>query len=200
MSQARWAEDTARALLEPALPRRWAHTQSVADRARDLAPILGADADLLTAAAWLHDIGYAPELRGTGFHPLDGARYLRDAGASRTLCRLVAHHSYAVIEAAERGMARLLLKEFAPLPGQLLDSLTYCDMVTGPDGQRVSVEYRLAEAGARYGPDDPVSRSLSRAAPMLTAAVARVAGQLAVAGSELGPVRGRLAPALVLAG
>ncbi len=31
----------------------------------------------LVAAAYLHDIGYAPELAITGFHPLDGARHLR---------------------------------------------------------------------------------------------------------------------------
>ena len=36
--------------------------------------------DDLVAAAWLHDIGYAPELVETGFHPLDGARYLRREG------------------------------------------------------------------------------------------------------------------------
>jgi HD superfamily phosphodiesterase len=34
--------------------------------------------DLLEAAAWLHDIGYSPEIAVSGFHPLDGARYLRD--------------------------------------------------------------------------------------------------------------------------
>jgi hypothetical protein len=28
--------------------------------------------------AGLHDIGYSPELADMGFHPLDGARYLRD--------------------------------------------------------------------------------------------------------------------------
>ena len=56
-----------------------AHVQGVAARARGLAPVLGADADLLEAAAWLHDIGYAPGLAATGLHQLDGARYLRDA-------------------------------------------------------------------------------------------------------------------------
>jgi len=36
------------------------HVQGVAARARVLAPVLGADADLLEAAVWQHDIGYAP--------------------------------------------------------------------------------------------------------------------------------------------
>ena len=55
-----WAEQLARELLQGSLPRRWAHVQGVATRACSLAPVLGADADLIEAAAWLHDIGYAP--------------------------------------------------------------------------------------------------------------------------------------------
>ena len=64
----------AQALLQEPLPRRWAHVQGVAARALSLAPVLGADAGLLEAAAWLHDIGYAPGLAVTGLHALDGAR------------------------------------------------------------------------------------------------------------------------------
>src|SRR5215472_282179 len=114
---ASWAEHLARALLQEPLPRRWAHVQGVATRARSLAPILGADADLLQAAAWLHDIGYAPSLAVTGLHALDGARYLRDARhADAMLCRLVAYHSCAIIEASERGLADVLRSEFDPAP------------------------------------------------------------------------------------
>ena len=36
--------------------------RGVAARARTLKPSLGADAELFVAAAWLHDIGYLPEL------------------------------------------------------------------------------------------------------------------------------------------
>ena len=106
---ASWAEHLARELLQEPLPRRWAHVQGVAARARSLAPVLGADAELLEAAAWLHDIGYAPGLAVTGLHQLDGARYLRDAQhADAMLCRLVAHHSCAIVEAGERGLADVL--------------------------------------------------------------------------------------------
>src|SRR5262245_41246668 len=59
MTLADWAETTARDLLADPLPRRWAHTQGVAATARTLASLLGADAGLLLAAAWLHDIGYS---------------------------------------------------------------------------------------------------------------------------------------------
>src|ERR1700733_3431594 len=107
-----WAAILPRTLLEGSLPRRWAHVQGVAARARSLAPALGADAGLVEAAAWLHDIGYLPELARTGLHGLDGARYLRDVQhADPMLCRLVAHHSFAVIEAEERGLADVLCGE-----------------------------------------------------------------------------------------
>ena len=172
MRRADWAEETARKLLAIPLPRRWAHTQGVAVQARTLAPILGGNADLLEAAAWLHDIGYSPDLAAIGFHPLDGARHLRDhERADGMLCRLVAHHSCAAIEAEERGLAGELSREFSPPPPDLADALTYCDMTTGPDGQSVSVDWRLAEVKNRYGPQHIVSRSIRRSAPLLTEAV-----------------------------
>src|SRR6185312_6053015 len=138
---ASWAQQHARALLQGPLPRRWAHVQGVAARARSLAPVLGADTGLLEAAAWLHDVGYAPGLVTTGLHQLDGARYLRDAQhADAVLCRLVAHHSCAIVEAGERGLAEVLALEFEPAPQELSDALTYCDLPTSPDGELVPVE------------------------------------------------------------
>ena len=126
MSKADWAAEVARKLLEVPLPRRWAHVQGVAAQARSLAPILGDDADLLEAAAWLHDIGYSPELADTGFHPLDGARYLRDVEhADAVLCRLVANHSCAILEAEERGLADVLSSEFPSPDTKLNDALAY---------------------------------------------------------------------------
>jgi putative nucleotidyltransferase with HDIG domain len=146
MRQADFAEEIARKLLEIPLPRRWQHTQGVAARARSLAPILGDDADLIEAAAWLHDIGYSPEIAATGFHPLDGARYLRDVQhADDVLCRLVANHSRAIVEAEQRGLADDLRHEFPPAGPTLDDALIYCDMTTTPDGRPVSVQERLSE-------------------------------------------------------
>ena len=177
------AGQLARALLQESLPRRWAHVQGVAARARSLAPVLGADADPLEAAGWLHDIGYAPGLAATGFHPLDGARYLRDAQPAGTLlCRLVAHHSCAIIEAEERGLADVLSLEFEPAPQALSSVLTYCDMTTSPDGQLVPVERRLAEIHRRYGQGHLVSRSIQRATPMILRAVEQVQDRAARSG------------------
>ena len=172
---ASWAEHLGHALLHDGLPRRRAHVQGVAARARGLAAVLGADADLLEAAAWLHDIGYAPSLATTGLHQLDGARYLRDAQhADAMLCRLVAHHSCAIIEAGERGLADVLSREFEPAPDALSSVLTFCDMTTSPDGEIVPVEQRLAEIQDRYGAGHLVSRSIQRATPMILRAVQQV--------------------------
>jgi HD domain len=175
MSKADWAAEQARKLLEVPLPRRWAHVQGVAAQARSLAPILVDDADLLEAAAWLHDIGYSPELTDTGFHPLDGARYLRDVEhADAVLCALVANHSCAVIEAEERGLADILSSEFpAPTPF-LADALAYCDMTTTPDGHRVSMDERISEIRERYGPDSIVTRFTYKAEPLLMSSVRQI--------------------------
>ncbi len=170
-----WAEDLARDLLAATLPRRWAHVQGVAARARSLAPVFAADHGMLEAAAWLHDIGYLPGLAGTGLHALDGARYLRDVQhATPMLCRLVAYHSGAVIEAEERDLAGVLSREFEPPPRPLADALTFCDMTTSPDGEPTSVDRRLAEIRHRYGPGHLVSRSIRRATPMILRAVSEV--------------------------
>jgi predicted hydrolase (HD superfamily) len=66
------------------------------------------------AAAWLHDIGYALELVETGFHPLDGARYLRRVGVDGQVVNLVAYHSCAQTEADVRGPGAELAAEFSP--------------------------------------------------------------------------------------
>ena len=172
---ASWAEHLARALLQESLPRRWAHVQGVAARVCGLVPVLGPDVDLLEAAAWVHDIGYAPRLTLTGLHQLDGARYLRDAQhADALLCRLVAHHSCAIVEAGERGLADILSREFKPAPDALSSVLTFCDMTTSPDGEPVPAEQRLAEIQDRYGPGHLVSRSIQRATPMILRAVKQV--------------------------
>jgi hypothetical protein len=140
-----------------------------------LTPVLGADSDLLHAAGWLHDIGYAPGLAVTGLHALDGARHLRDVHqAGAMLCRVDAHDSCAIVEADERGLADVLGLEFEPAPHVLSGVLTYCDMTTSPDGELVPVDRRLAEIHHRYGPGHLVSRSIQRPRPMILRAAEQV--------------------------
>ena len=176
------ARSLAEQLLAEELPRRWAHTQGVARRARSLAVQFGDDADLVECAAWLHDVGYGPAIAVTGFHPLDGARYLRDVvAADAILCELVAHHSRATIEAEERGLASQLIDEFGPADRHtgLLDSLTACDMTTSPDGGLVLVENRVAEILRRYRREDLVHRAVTRSRGSLIEASRRVLGAVA---------------------
>ena len=90
---------------------------------------------------------------------LDPTRYLRDTQhADAILCRLVAHHSCAIIEAVARGLADILSYEFDPAPVVLASVLTCCDMTTSPDGEHVPVEQRLAEIHERYGSGHLVGR------------------------------------------
>ncbi|MFH9269027.1 HD domain-containing protein [Streptomyces sp. NPDC017546] len=173
--------EVAQAELSGPLPRRWAHTQGVTERAIEVREVLGVDADLLLAAAMLHDVGYAPRLAVTGFHPLDGARFLRDEhGADERLVRLVANHSFALLEAKERRLRDELASEFPLLEEPMLvDALVYCDMTTTPDGDRTTAQDRVAEIRSRYGDDSVVGRFIRRAAPEIFASVERVEAALA---------------------
>ncbi|MFE7129744.1 HD domain-containing protein [Streptomyces sp. NPDC057638] len=184
-----WAYALSESLLSEPLPRRWAHSLGVAQRARLLRPILGDDAGLLEAAAVLHDIGYAPSIATTGFHPLDGARFLRHRqNADERLTSLVAHHSCALLEAEEHGLRHDLETEF-PLehPG-LRDALIFCDMTTTPDGKRTAPAARLEEIVQRYGPDTIVGRFIQRATPELRAAVTRIERRTAETASSGQPM------------
>jgi hypothetical protein len=146
----------------------------VARRAEQLAAQLALTepaGELLVAAAWLHDIGYSPPI-ATGFHPIDGARYLRRFGAPEPVCCLVANHSGAAVEAEVRGRSAELAG-FPALGGVIDDALTCADMETSSTGTHLSVRARVAEILARYRPGDAVHTAVSRSAPQLIAAVER---------------------------
>ncbi|MFC0526254.1 HD domain-containing protein [Phytohabitans kaempferiae] len=176
------ARGLAGALLAEELPRRWSHVQAVGAKAAQVSVVLEeSDRDVLVAAAWLHDVGYAAPLAGTGFHPLDGARWLRSRGLDDRVACLVAHHTCALLEADERGLAEELAAEFECEESATADALWYCDATTGPDGQDLNVLDRLDEIRARYGPDALVTRFIDRAQPQIVGAVQRTAKRLAEA-------------------
>ncbi len=134
--------------------------------------VAGSDADLLETAAVLHDVGYAPDVARTGLHPLDGAVFLAEAGAPDRLVNLVAHHSYARLEAQMRGLEHELA-QFEDEQGPVSDALWYCDQTTSPAGEPVTAQARVAEIEQRYGPGHLVTRVVTEAAPELLAAVER---------------------------
>jgi len=167
-------EEAARCLTS--LPRRWAHVQTVGLVAESLVAD-GSIPSIVAPAAWLHDIGYAPTVKTTGLHPLDGARYLREHGWPEDVVRLVAHHTGAAVEAEERGLGAELA-EFAEPEARALDALCLADLTTDPDGRRVTVDARLEEILSRYPDGDPVNRAVTRSARTLRAAAARAASRL----------------------
>ncbi len=126
------------------------------------------EATLLVAAATLHDLGYAPTVAATGFHPLDGGLHLRSLGLSERLASLVAHHSEAELLAAGHGVGNLC-GHFPREDSLVADALVYADMHSAPDGRVVRAEERLEDIARRR--PDPVEELRAQ---RLRAAMARV--------------------------
>ena len=170
-----WAATEAERLLSP-LGDRWSHVRAVGERAGDVGAILDQeDRHYLVAAAYLHDIGYTPDLQRTGLHQLDGARYLRSLGVERLAC-LVAHHSEARFEIRLRGFGEELAA-YKREESWVSDALTYCDLTTGPTGRPMTFEDRVAEVEQRYGAGEIVD-ALRQATPYLLGAIERTEDRL----------------------
>lgn len=172
------ASEVAATKLASSLPRRWVHVRAVAAKA-DRVRRATRSPETLVAAAWLHDVGYAPDIADTGLHSLDGARWLLRGGWDYEIAGLVANHSCALYEAQERGLGDVLAQEFPRQRSAAADALWFADMTTGPDGQDLTVQERLDEIRRRYGPDDVVTRFWRRAEPELLEAVQRTERRLA---------------------
>ena len=161
-----------------AVPDRLAHSEGVARRAQFLTlTVEPHQARLLVAAAWLHDIGYAPGLRDTGFHPLDGARHLRAIGWPPSICNLLAHHSGARFVARVRKLDREL--DAYPFSEDVVsDALTVADQTTGMHGETMLPEERMRDMLERHGPDSANTLAHPQREPYLRAAAGRVARRL----------------------
>jgi hypothetical protein len=139
---------------------RFEHTWAVArqaERSRHLLPPPWRDA--LVDAAWLHDVGYAPEISSYAFHPLDGACFLASEGWPGEVCRLVAWHTRAGTEAALRGLTPELEELFRPPPARAQAVLAWADLTSTPEGGRCTAAERLAEILERYPADSVVARA-----------------------------------------
>ncbi|GGN18569.1 metal-dependent phosphohydrolase, HD subdomain protein [Lentzea pudingi] len=158
--------------------------QGVAKRTWAAQSIITAEEfDLVEAAAFAHDLGYAPGVNRTGFHALDGAVYLSGIGAPSRLCALVAHHSCAYLEAELRGMSANLAA-WPDEGGIVRDILWWADMTTAPDGTTTNVHDRIDEIQKRYGSEDLVTFFALQARPELVAAVERTEERLRLAGVD----------------
>lgn len=142
-----------------ATPAMVAHAAVISSRAGEVAARLGLDdddQDLCAAVGLVHDIGKAERVRDTGFHQIDGARYVEPTLGLR-VAGLVAHHSGASTEAKMRGIEM-------PYPREQSDVaavLDYCDLTTLPSGRPISPEERRADIDVRHGAENPGPRALS---------------------------------------
>jgi putative nucleotidyltransferase with HDIG domain len=177
------AADLATELLRT-VGTRFAHTRMVASQATIVCDQLDEPwKSALVPAAWLHDIGYSQELARTGFHPLDGARYLRDGGWPPEVCRLVAWHTGAGVEADLRRLRAPLDDEFEPPVPRAAAAMAWADLTSSPSGELCSPQERLDEILHRYPPGSLVYRAVS---------VSRA--QLLAAANEVDTMVGRLQP------
>lgn len=152
---------------------RWEHVRTAGSTAARLSVLFDEhEAALLVAAATLHDIGYAPAIAHTGFHPLDGAYHLQALGLPPRLVSLVAHHSEAEMLGPQQGVHDLG-ERFYREQSLLADALVYADMHSAPDGRPIQAEYRLADIARRK--PDPVEQVRAR---RLRAAMSRVGAAL----------------------
>lgn len=154
---------------------RLAHSLSVGQRTSRFAQHLNAaERQALSAAGYLHDIGYSEQCIDTGWHPLDGARWLQHNGWGRHICQLVAWHSCGWYEARIRGLDHVTEAEFGPpLTTTVADALTATDLTTGPTGDSLSFNDRIANIRQRYRPDDIVIRALGAAETRMREALDR---------------------------
>lgn len=173
--------DVARMLAEVligGLGDRWVHTIGVAQRAEELSvTVESAEREVLIVAAWLHDVGYSPALRVTGFHPLDGAMYLHQRGWPNRVCALVGHHSGARFVARALGLDQALSR-YPYEQSCVSDALTLADQTTGPQGQGMSIDERMAEMLIRHGDDSVHAKIHHLREPQLRAAAERVQRRL----------------------
>ncbi len=160
-----WREDHAVRLVKELPIDRQNHIQEVVSRAKRFQassniPQLGN----LPLAAWFHDVGYAPSIRTTGFHPLDGAAYLAASEAPEELIGAVFSHTGAFGEAPSYHDAAPFYSQYdaSTFRNPLADALTYCDLHSDPCGNPVTPTERLQEIVKRYGPDHPVSENINR--------------------------------------
>jgi hypothetical protein len=178
------AESTASNLLG-AVGTRLAHSISVAHQASIVAPMLAAPWNAaLVPAAWLHDVGYAPDLRLTDFHPLDGARWLRANGWQTEVCCLVAWHTRAETEAEMRMLLTEMGNEFPKPPYHARVALVWADLTSSPLGVPCTAAHRIDEILGRYPETSIVHRATVANRSALLADAAEVESMLSVIGDS----------------
>jgi HD superfamily phosphodiesterase len=121
----------------------------------------------LELAALLHDIGRAIDPDDAEPHAFVGARYLDGLGLHE-VASLVAHHSGAKLEAADRDMTDLDV--WPEVDRELLLLLNYADRTVNAKGESVTVLQRRADIAERRGENSPSIRRFDALLPSLVLA------------------------------
>ena len=154
--------------------RRLKHVLEVARRVKETATTLSEagkaeiDVDLAYRSALLHDIGYAEGLIDTGFHPIDGARYLEKAGFP-DIASFIVCHSNSPEQAVIKGLPEIDISE-----NLIADLITYWDVQVMQGGECVPYAERLADIKERHGVDSAVWKAHQLASARIEAVMAKI--------------------------
>ena len=149
-----------------------AQVRRCAEQLRSNLPGCSIDPDMAYCAALLHDVGYVPDLRVSGFHPKDGADFLRSRGFG-DLAELIEGHGCSPEEAALLGHPAV-----TPAPHLIAKLITYWDMRVKQGGAIVTYSERLQDILFRYGESSVVGRANLAAQSRLEAIAREVEGLL----------------------
>ena len=171
-------------------PNRRDHILAVSDYCREVGdlvsenhPELGCDSDLTERAGLVHDIGYLPEVQSfvrsskvykdTGWHPIDGANFLRLRGEQELAQYIEGHGNSLEVAVAEH------LPLFEPSGHIIAKIVTFCDSQTGPTGERISYSERLKDIAARHGAQSVAVKAHFAAQPRVSKIIEEISGLIA---------------------
>jgi HD superfamily phosphodiesterase len=143
-------------MLKSGLKNRYRHTIAVSLLMREKSKEIGLcpiEAEIL---GLVHDLGYCDDFSITGFHPIDGYRYL--IKIDKTIADRMVLHTSTPEEAELRHiiLPDIIMDDYAKL-------LSYADSRVTGDGRVVSFEERLQDITSRYGNNHLVSIANTKA-------------------------------------
>lgn len=161
---------------------RYHHILGVVRNMKETLPKLDLNEEVkkeLIQAAFLHDIGYSPKLNKNNFHPFDGAHFAQQAGFPKPVIAAILFHSEAYETVKETrsdlfptySLNHDLLDEQDRL---FIDLVTYCDVQTSPQGEKISLDERVQDVVNRYGKTHPVSQMMIHCKPKYQNTIERV--------------------------
>jgi len=156
-------------------PKRVAHVLEISRRVRETAEKLGlrgAQLELAECAALLHDIGYWEPIAKTGFHPIDGARFLEEHQEPE-LAAYIIGHSCSPEEGELSGFPGIRQD-----PSLIAKLITYWDVQVKQGGEVVSYSERFADIISRYGEACIVGKANVLAKPRIEQLIREIDDQL----------------------